>query len=179
MIRSIWTLACCVMFFVVATHAQEHHPCDPHIRSADAALVGALGAGARASATLRELMVHINASDVVVYLVARRALSPTVAAHVSFISKAGGRRYLYVAVDPRYSGCQLVALLGHELQHVVEIADEPSVFDQRSLAVFYRRIGFSTGGWENDRFESQRAVDAGYRVMREMLAPAPAASRGQ
>jgi hypothetical protein len=70
-------------------------------------------------------------------------------------------------------------LLGHELQHVVEIANEPSVVDERSLAAFYRRIGFKAAESEVDRFESQRAIDAGQRIMRKILAPGFAASRAQ
>jgi hypothetical protein len=60
-------------------------------------------------------------------------------------------------------------LLGHELQHV----------DERSVAAFYRRIGFKAAESEVDRFESQRAIDAGQRIMREILAPGFAASRAQ
>src|SRR5262249_17422989 len=98
---------------------------------------------------------------------------------VSFISAAGGRRYLHLAVDPKYAGCRLIALLGHELQHVVEIADEPSVVDERSLAAYYRRIGFSRWGWDAESFESQAAIDVGRRVMREVLAPGFAATRAR
>jgi hypothetical protein len=154
MIRTIWTLAHLLSVF------------DPHIRSRHAELLDAIDVGVRTSPTLRRLVDRLAASDVIVYLELRRSPSPFVAAHLSFISAAGGRRYVHVAVDPKYAGCQLIALLGHELQHAAEIADEPSVVDERSLAAYYRRIGFAAGDGE-ERFDSQAAIDAGRRVMRE------------
>src|SRR5262249_12461977 len=158
MIRTVWTLALLVSFS------------DPHIRSRHAELLEAIDAGARTSPTLRRIVDRIEASDVVVYLVTRPSLSPFVAAHLSFISAAGGRRYLSVTIDPKYAGCQLVGLLGHELQHAAEIAGEPSVVDERSLAALYRRIGFSTEGPEVERFDSRAAIDAGRRIVRETSA---------
>ena len=155
MIRTIWTLV-----LLLSVH-------DPHIRSRHAALLDAITSGARTSPTLRHLVDRIEASDVVVYLEVRRSEFTSVAGHLSFVSAAGGRRYLYVAVDPRYVGCQLIGLLGHELQHAAEIADEPSVMDERSLAAFYRRVGFSVDGPGVERFDSRAAIDAGRRVLRE------------
>jgi hypothetical protein len=179
MIRSTWTLALFFLLFCTATAQTQEQPLEPHIRSHHPELVDAIAAGVRTSVTLRDLIAHIEASDVVAYLVLHRSPSASVAAHVSFISAAGGRRYVSVIVDPRYAGCQLIALLGHELQHVVEIADEPSVIDDRSLAAFYQRIGFAENGWASDRFDSQPAIDAGRRVMREMRAPGSLSSRAQ
>lgn|SRR5262249_54803524 len=158
MIRAVWTLA-----FLLSLP-------DPRIRSTQAELTGALEAGARMSPTLQELVARIEASDVVVYLVWNRSMETGVAARVSFMAAAGGRRYVRVAIDPVHGGCPLIGLLGHELQHVVEIAEEPSIVDERSLAAFYRRIGFATGAWNQERFDSQAAIDVGRQVMRETQA---------
>jgi hypothetical protein len=106
-------------------------------------------------------------------------MDPGVAAHVSFMAAAGGRRYLAISVDPKYAGCQLTALLGHELQHAAEIAGEPSVVDARSLAAVYRRIGFASGRWEQERYESRAAIDVGRQVMRETLTRESGSTRAQ
>jgi hypothetical protein len=126
-----------------------------------------LTAGVHASATLRALVRHLESSDVVVYVVFERPRTAAIAAHVSFIAAAGGRRYLHVGIDPKYGGLQRLGLLGHELQHAAEIAAEPSVLDGRSLAAFYRRIGFGILPGSGDHFDSDAAIDAGDRVMRE------------
>jgi hypothetical protein len=152
---------------------------DPHIRSQHPELIDAVAEGAAVSATLRALVDEVESAEVVIYLVWQQPRSSTVAAHVAFISSAGGRRYVYVAVDPKYRGSQLISLLGHELQHVVEIAREPSVVDERSLSAYYRRIGFSRAGWDAGRFESEAAIEVGQQVMREVLAPGSAATRAQ
>jgi len=160
MIRTVWTLA--LLLSVSAP--------DPHVRSLDADLLDAIHAGARTSGTLRGLVARIDASDVVAYVMWARSTETGVAAHVSFMAAAPERRYLRVVIDPAYGGCQLLGLIGHELQHVVEIAGERTVVDERSLAALYRTIGYESGGFGEARFESRAAIESGRRVMHEVLA---------
>jgi hypothetical protein len=169
---SVRTLSFIFLLLSTATlaHAQCLPPRDPHIRSGNEALLDALATGVKASPTLRRIASSLEASDVVVYVVFEPSPTNGVAAHVSFISAAGGRRYLHVGIDPRFSGTQLIALLGHELQHAAEIAAEASVVDSRTLAEFYRRVGFGGTFGTREHFESDRAIEAGYRVGREAQA---------
>jgi len=169
MTRTIGTHALVlILLFTLPTLADSHVP-DPHIRTTCAALREALARGSRVSPTLRAIIDRLEASDVVVYLVSQRSEMAGIAAHVSSVSAAGGRRYLRIVFDPKYGGCQLMGLLGHELRHALEIAEEPSVVDARSLAILYRRIGFSRDGM--DQFDSTDAIEAGRRVMRDALSP--------
>jgi hypothetical protein len=169
MTRSVRTLSivCLLPFFARLAGAQCLPPRDPHIRSGHEALLDALATGVKASPMLRGITSSIESSDVVVYVVFEPSSRNGVAAHVSFISAAGGRRYLHVGIDPRYSGTQLIALLGHELQHAAEIAAEASVVDSRTLTDFYRRVGFGGTVGTREHFESDRAIEAGFRVGRE------------
>jgi hypothetical protein len=66
---------------------------------------------------------------------------------------------------------QLIALIGHELQHAVEIADAPSVVDSRSLRMEYQRIGYLTRRFRGPRlsFDTRAANDIGHRVLREIV----------
>jgi hypothetical protein len=171
MTRTIGTLALAAALVTArSAPAGADPPLDPHIRSSQPELVAALAAGRRGSATLRALADRIDASDLVVYLVRERPPDDDVAARTRLVAAAGGRRYVLVAIDPKYGGCRLLSLLGHELRHAVEIADEPSVVDAASLAALYRRIGFSLGRGGAERYESEPAIDAGARVMREVSA---------
>jgi hypothetical protein len=61
-----------------------------------------------------------------------------------------------------------VAILGHELQHAVEVANAPWVVDEASLAEEYRRIGFPSHADHGMSFESRAAIDAGQRVLRDL-----------
>lgn len=148
--------------------AQCAQALDAHIRARDPQLIEALATGLRVSPTLRRLADTIAASDVIVYVVFERSPHAGIAAHVSFITAAGGRRYLHLAVDPSIAGTRVIGMLGHELQHAAEIAAAPSVVDDRTLAAFYSRIGFAGADATLDRrFESEAAIESGDRVTRE------------
>jgi hypothetical protein len=63
-----------------------------------------------------------------------------------------------------------MATLGHELYHAMEIADEPSIMDARTLAAVYLRIGRRTDTWGGRQtFETEAAADGGLRARREPL----------
>jgi hypothetical protein len=142
---------------------------DPHIRSTDPVLVDALVKGSRLSPTLQHLIERIDASDVVVYVMFDRSASSTMAGHLSFITTAGGRRYLRVSIDRRNAGAQLVAILGHELQHAVEIAESPTVTDAARVLLLYQRIGFQSAAVGVNCFDSAGAILAGRMVQQEAL----------
>src|SRR5258705_107899 len=102
----------CLLFLLAAEgDAQCLPPLDPHIRSGDPVVADALATGVKASPTLRAIVSRIESSDVVVYVVLERPRVAGIAARVVFISAAGGRRYLHVGIDPRFSGPALVGLL--------------------------------------------------------------------
>jgi len=143
---------------------------DPHIRSAEPILRDELESGVRASPTLSRLVDRLEASDVIVYLTFDRSPAPKTAGHIALVTAARGRRYLRIAVDHRIGGCQRLALLGHELQHAVEIADATAVTDEEGLASLYRRIGFRTDNGRGDCYDSQLAIETGERIQREALA---------
>jgi hypothetical protein len=145
--------------------ARDPDCADPHIRATVPALAEALAAGIRASPTFRALVERIEASDLLVYLTFDRTPAASTAGHIAWMTAAGGRRYLRLALNPRFEGWQRMAILGHELRHAVEIADARSVIDQRSLVSLYRRIGFSSG---ERSFESAAAIAAGQQVHQEM-----------
>ena len=72
----------------------------------------------------------------------------------------------------------LVGLLGHELQHAVEIADAPEAIDEQTLIGLYQRIGIG-GAIRNGirSFDTAAALVAGQRVSREI--PGGAVAAGQ
>jgi hypothetical protein len=166
MTRSIWTLA--FLFLALTLQPLAHEGFDPHIRSSEPELLDAVARGVDVSPTLRALVDRLETSDVVVYLAFDRSPSPQLAGHLSLITAAGGRRYLRVAIDRRNAGCQRIAILGHELQHAVEIAESPSVTDEAALAALYRRIGFRSEGGHIDCFDSVGAILAGRTVEKEV-----------
>ena len=142
---------------------------DPRVRVMSPALGDAFKVGMKRSATFRAIVDEIEASNVVVYLVAETQME-TRAAHVGLLGAGGGRRYVKVSVDPRYKGCTLVGLIGHELQHAAEIAADPSVDSVARLRALYQRIGFLVCEGSHECFDTNEAVEAGRLIEAEMTA---------
>ena len=142
------------------------------VRSVDHRINVAVEQGLRDSATFRELVNRINASDVVVYISAdANGLPPGVDGRLTFLSATGGFRYVVVHVNSTLSKPRLVSLIGHELQHAREIADTVAIIDAPSMAREYAaRLGqhqFTTN--DGRTFDSQAAIRAGEQVLREVL----------
>jgi hypothetical protein len=152
----------------MAAEPIAENPRRPPIRSTDRRLRSLLEDGLRTSPTLRALVARLSASDVVVYLQCDGPSAPD--GRLTFLSSVGGYRYLVVRVS-RFARMQQIAMMAHELQHAVEIADTPAIVDGESLVREYRRIGY-----ENPRsqlpgvsFDTKAAVRAGEQVLRELM----------
>src|SRR6476660_2942860 len=100
-----------------------------HVRATEPRILALITAGLSRSATLQRLVATLDASDVVVYVAARRsrpALGGYLAHHVTV---AGEYRYLRVAIDVQGTDNRLIPLLAHELQHALEVAQSPAARD--------------------------------------------------
>lgn len=157
----------------IAESLSDQTPRYCQVRSSDQRINVAVEQGLRESATFRELVDRINASDVVVYIAAdARQLPPGVDGRLTFLSAAGGFRYVVVHVNTTLTQPRLVSLIGHELQHAREIADTVAIIDAPSMAREYAGgLGFHNRYATNDRrtFDSRAAVRAGEQVLKEVL----------
>jgi hypothetical protein len=150
-----------------------------NVRASDNELVALLSDGVKKSATLRALTERLSKSDVIVYVrpdvLARNANQ----GHLSFLSSSGGYRYLVVHLPVGQSKQQQIAMLGHELQHAVVIADAPSVTDSDTLRKEFERIGkvVMAANGRDFSFDSQAATDARQRILREMSGDTLASTR--
>lgn len=157
-----------------AESLDEEPPRVAQIRASDRHLRAAVEHGVRHSATFRELVRRINTSDVVVYLsCGTNTLPRGVEGRLTFVSRSGGFRYVTVDVDARLPLRHQVSIIGHELQHAVEIAETSSIVDGPSLARAYAdHLGFqdrTRSSAYGRSFDSRAAVEAGQTVLREML----------
>jgi hypothetical protein len=103
------------------------------------------------SATFRTLVDQLNASSMVVYVRFGRCTG-AVAACTRFVTPQGTTRRLLIVLD-RFGRApwQLIALLAHELQHALEIAEAPNVVDLPSFHHFYATTGLRvSAGYETD-----------------------------
>src|SRR5689334_18221039 len=98
----------------------------PVLRSADHDLMSLVAQGLARSATLRDLVRHLERSQIIVYL-SRGMLPPVTDARTRLLTAANGWRYLSIDFDWHLATFDLIARLGHELQHATEIADAMEV----------------------------------------------------
>jgi hypothetical protein len=144
------------------------------LRPQDPRLVNLIREGAARSATFRNIVNRIEAGNVFVYVSLSPNLSPGLAGKLTWISHAGAYRYLKATINTEQNTLQMIATVAHELQHALEVSDDPGVVDQRSLVGLYQRIGqrsMSSDGWE-----TAAARDTGFQVRRELIAAAAGAA---
>jgi hypothetical protein len=141
----------------------------PRVRPSDGRTAAILLDGLRRSPTLRSSVEQIEAHDVIVHLemwagLTRRSIS----GRLTWVTAAAGFRYVRVALSPTLSGNAAISMLAHELQHVLEVAEERSIVDDASLMRHYAKHGISVRGGLD--WDSESARDVGEEVLRDLLA---------
>ena len=120
--------------------------------------------------TVRELIDRVEDSNVIVYVGVSPLLKSTLAGRVTWMTQAGDYRYLRITVSTDLTFDQAIASLAHELQHVVEVIDDPGVVDERTLVALYKRIGHPSRAAASAAWETVAAQEAGTRARRELSA---------
>jgi hypothetical protein len=162
------TLVCFVFALVtVAPVSGGDHI--PRLRTIDRHIRALLDAGLGRSPSLRALVQRLAGGNVVVYLKCAQ-LSSRLDGQLTFVSAAGGFRYVVVHLASDRPWHRQIAALGHELQHAVEIAELPEIVDHAALARAYSRIGFARvpGQHAVRSFDTLAAIAAGEQVRREL-----------
>ena len=136
-----------------------------HIRTTDQSVKKLLRRGYRQSRTFADLVRRLQRSNVIVYIEDVPRLPASLDGRMMVLPGAHGHRYVRIQIAPRGSPEDSIALLGHELQHAVEVADAADVNDGATLAKLYQRIGISSGRHLYDTFAAQ---DTGRMVRREL-----------
>ena len=137
------------------------------VRSADPSVRKLLKRGYRQSPAFRALVTRLQRSDVYVYVEEVTRLPGALEGRTMILPKAHGHRYVRIQIALRGTSEDSVALLGHELQHAVEIADAEEVTDERGMEALYKRIGVRGGEHVYDTIAAQ---EMGRRIRRELVA---------
>jgi hypothetical protein len=137
------------------------------LRPVDSLTRTLLEVGRERSDVFRALADRIDRSDLIVHVRTAMVLPHGIDGRLQFAVSVPGARYLRVTVRGNLAPDRLVAVIGHELMHAVEVADHPAVRDRESFRELYARIGHSHNGVA---FDTRAAVDAGNRVLAELRA---------
>jgi hypothetical protein len=138
-----------------------------HVRSSNSSLIALIARATEQSATFRGMVDTINASDGIVYVEAGRCRYSR--ACLTGVSTAGVFRMLWVTIDTRRVDSELIASIGHELQHAIEILNNPDVRSTAAMYIFYSRFAERVGTGRG-AFETAAATKAGNAVRTEIQA---------
>jgi len=127
-----------------------------------------IASGIQRSPLFRQLADRLEGSDIIAHVVSDLHPAQQVIGYTTFVIRAGGVRYIRISVDPRLADWDLVATIGHELQHAVEIANARGVVDQHTMRTFYVSVGIRGGCDRGETFETATAVAVGQRIRREV-----------
>jgi hypothetical protein len=139
-------------------------PLGSHLRTDNASLAAAIQTGLERSRTFKRLVHTIDRTDGIVYVARGTCGFHVRACLVLQVTPSGPNRLLRVLVDARKVNKELVASIGHELQHAVEVLHEVRIRNNHDIYNFYQREGPTDKG----RFETEAAIQAGLDVLAEM-----------
>ena len=137
------------------------------VRAADARVHVYLAEGLQRSTTFARLLSALNASDVIVYVERVMTLPRDTMGRLTMVPTKGNARYLRIQIRSDLSLHEAISLIGHEMRHALEVAEDPSVRDTNALIHLYERIGHSSGG--EHVYDTTAAQDAGRQIRRELL----------
>jgi hypothetical protein len=138
-----------------------------HVRPIDGRVSHAVEEGLRRSATFASLVLALDRSNVIVYIETAYGLPSSLAGRMLIAAGPAGTRYLRIQVALAPGGYELIALIGHELRHALEVAGFPEVRDAPSLQVLYQTIGHKGQGLHY--YDTMAAQDAGRQVLAELI----------
>ncbi len=138
-----------------------------HVRSQDRTVRQLLKRGYTHSLTFRNLIARLDATDVIVYIEQVATLPGRIDGRMLMPVTSHGQRYVRIQVALRGAPDDEVALLGHELQHALEVADDAGVRDEATMTALYERIG-QRGGLHV--YDTLAAQEVGRTIRRELLA---------
>jgi len=136
----------------------------PRIRSESSRIVEAIARGREGSPTFRRLIETIEATDGLVFVDEGVCRGGVRACLLLSVTVAGPSRLLRIVVNLRKaSGCEAVEMIGHELQHAIELLRNPGIRSDIQAYNFF----FNVGRTSASRFETEAAMQAGIAIASE------------
>jgi hypothetical protein len=139
------------------------------VRSDDRVLAGLISRASLGSATFMRLLTTIDSTNGIVYVERGKCSRGGVSACLQmWMHAVGGNRFLHVRVDRQRetSDLDVMASIGHELQHAIEGLSDPKVVNGTMMYNLFRRLAPT----DNNRFETTAAVTVGDTVRDELRA---------
>jgi hypothetical protein len=137
------------------------------VRAPEQRVKAMLALGFNRSPTFAALLLTLNRSDVIVYIETVMTLPKETMGRLMIVPFGGQTRYLRIQIRADLPQRDAIALIGHEMQHAVEVAECPDVRDDGDMIRLYERIGHPSGGEHS--YDTDAAQDIGRKVRSELI----------
>ena len=139
-----------------------------HIHHSDSNMATLMDRGIAGSETFRSLVAQLDAAPIQVLTKCDLSLPDSVSGRLNLVTSVQGVRYVQLAIRCTLS-TRSVSFLAHELQHALEIANNPEIDDADSMESYYAEVGFPTYLVGSHRsFETDAAIMIQRRVYEEL-----------
>jgi hypothetical protein len=141
----------------------------PRIRILDSHLKSLFDHGVTQSPTFRTLVERVEAGSILVFVEGDIRMPERLGAQLKFVTSVNDVRYVRVDINVMLASRRQIALLAHELQHALEIAERPDITDVDAMESLFEDIGFQS--FENGRhrsYETDAALDVQEAVEHEL-----------
>jgi hypothetical protein len=136
----------------------------PRIRPAGEYEMHLLTEGACRSETLRGLVTKLEESDLIVYVLVRRLETRSLTGGLQFVGATTTDRVIRVVLDTHVDRQHVMAILGHEFQHAVEVANAPGIRTREAFEAYYRVHGLPSRIEDAHDSLEARDVEATIRI---------------
>lgn len=141
------------------------HIAGPHVRALTPRIAKLIEQAIERSPTFAALVAAIDKSDVLVHVEEVHRIGHGIEGRLSFIYANEDVRYLRAQVRAGRGDVDTMSVVGHELQHALEVALHDNVRDEKAFTALYVRIGDRP---DPHRFDTAAAREVGWRVRREL-----------
>ena len=142
---------------------------NPRVRPYDGRAAQLLLEGLERSVTMRTIVDRLEQLEVIVYVQMQPALRKKLAGTLTWLAATPSNRYVRISLNPEIARDSLIAALGHELQHALEVAEAPWIVDPPSLQAYYEKHGLKTATQHINGWDSMAARLIGDEVRRDLV----------
>jgi uncharacterized membrane protein len=136
----------------------------PRVRSSHRYLRAMIDEAVLRSRTFRSIVAAIEGTNGIVYVEHGACMHGVRTCLALGVTTAADYRILRVFVDARQPDWDVMASIGHELRHALEVLENPALVDNASVYLFYAQ----DQGAKDRPFETRAAIDAGFAVRHEV-----------
>lgn len=141
------------------------------VRATSVSVAELVAEGRDRSPTFRSLLEDVNGSGWIVFVQEGSCRLPGVRA--CLLHRVGtflGRRYLRIVLSgPPSAREEMIATIGHELQHAAEVVTDRRIEKAADISELYRRVGYvSMRTAHGQLYETTAAVSTGGKILQEL-----------